>query len=176
MPITIQIVLVILVLLLPVVFFLNYLNSIEKKSKQIIISNSISSSELHQDLKVWIKNFNILKKKNKFDLDAYQTNYFFNDCDLILNDVNFVVIGKTNFFGKKRYLTPTIFEYDNNKSNQHSRQVICESIREVGQDLEIEFSDNQYPNKMTFVIKCIDNELKEKIKTGFNKVHIAGRV
>jgi len=169
MSITIQIILTILFFSFPIIFFLTYLNSIEKKSKQIVKSYMTASSELHQDLKVWTKNFDIFKRKKKFDLDPYQTNYSFNDCDLILNAESFIVIGKAKYFGKKRSLTPTIFEYRNNKANLNSRQVICENIKEVGQDLEIEFIDNQYLNKMTFVIKRIDNELKEKIKTGYNK-------
>ncbi len=126
-------------------------------------SNMTDSSELFKDLKVWIKNFDIFKKKNKFDFDPSQTNYSFNDCDLIINNENFIVIGKSKFFGKRRYATPTIFEFGDNNTNKEYRVVKCKKIREVGADLEIEFIDSSYSNSMTLVIKRIDNVLKEKL-------------
>lgn len=168
MPIIIQILLAMLFLSFPIVFFRLYLKSVENNSKRTLESQMNESSELYKDLKVWTKNFDVFKKKNKFDLDPYQTHYSFNDCDLILNDENFIVIGKAKFFGKKRYLTPTTFEYIDKNSKLSSRQVVCIDLKEIGQDLEIEFRDNRYSTNMTLVIKRIDNSLKEKIKTGYN--------
>ena len=160
MPILIQILLVILVLSFPFVFFKIYLNSIERSSKQILESQIGNSSEMFKDLKVWTKNFDVLKKKSKFDINTNQTNYTFNDCDLILNTENFVVIGKTKIFGKQRLLTPTIFEFGN---NQKVRVVKIKNIQKIGADLEIEFIDSSYLNSMTLVIKRIDNNLKDKL-------------
>lgn len=79
--------------------------------------NMTDSSELFKDLNVWINNFDILKKKNKLEFDTYQTNYSFNDCDLIVNDEYYIVIGKSKFFEKRRYATPIIFEFGYNNIN-----------------------------------------------------------
>ncbi len=163
MPILIQILLIILVLSFPFVFFKMYLNSIEKSSRQILQTHIDNSSEMFKDLKVWTKNFDALKKKNKFDLNPNQTNYAFNDCDLILNNENFVVVGKTKILGKQRHLTPTLFEFGNNQNNQKIRVVKIKDIQEIGTDLEIEFIDSSYINSMTLVIKRIDNILKDKL-------------
>ena len=160
----IQILLVILFFSFPIIFFRLYLKSVEKNSKRILESHMNKSSKLFKDLKVWTKNFDVLKKKNKFDLDPYQTNYSFNDCDLIINAENFIVIGKSKFFGKQKYLTPTVFKFGNNKQIQKNRAVKVQEIREIGTDLEIDFNDASYSNSMTLVIKRIDNILKEKLK------------
>jgi len=139
------------------------MTTIEKKTKKIIQVYSGSSSKVYRGLKVWIKNFDISRKRNKFDIDPCQTLYYYNDCDLILNERNFVVIGKTRILGKTKP-TPTIFGFENNSVEFKSQQVKIENVQEVGSDLEIEFSDDNYVDRMTLVIKRPDGELKEKIK------------
>ena len=160
----IEIVVCAAVLALPFVVSSIYMNALEKNAKKIIQANSNSSSEIYTDLHVWFKHFNALKKKNKFDSNLYQTSYSFNRCDLILNDKNFVVIGKTKILGKYKALTPTIFEKDNTAKAVYARHVSIENIQYVGSDLEIEFTDYNYPNKITMVITNATSELKEKIK------------
>ncbi|MDP4210937.1 MAG: hypothetical protein Q8928_19195 [Bacteroidota bacterium] len=164
----IQIILAILVLSFPIIFYRIYFSSLENRAKQMIKSYTTDSSEFHADIKVWFKNFDILKKKNKFDLNLYQTNYSFNDCDLILDSDYLVVIGKTKVFGKSRYLTPTVFTLKTKgfKQFHDSRIAQCESIRDNGADLELDFIDSAYSNLITLVIKRIDSDLKDKIKNG----------
>ena len=81
-----------------------------------------------------------------------------------MNDRSFVVIGKTKFLGKEKSLTPTIFEFDKKGTEFKPRHVLIENIQDVGNDIEIEFTDNKYKDKMTFVIKRVEEELKEKIE------------
>tara|TARA_R110000796_G_scaffold159169_4_gene275942 strand:- start:66817 stop:67275 length:459 start_codon:yes stop_codon:yes gene_type:complete len=138
--------------------------SLKKRTKKLIQEHSDNSSEIITDLKVWFKNFDVFKKSKKFDFDPYDTLYSFNNCDLILNDRNIVVIGKTKFLGKEKYLTPTIFEFDKNGTEFKPRHVSIENIQDVGNDIEIEFTDNKYKDKMTLVIKRTEEELKEKIE------------
>lgn len=170
MPIIIQIILAILVLSFPIIFYRVYLSSLESKAKHLINLYTTDSSEFHADIKVWFKNSDILKKKNKIDLNPYQTNYSFNDCDLILDSDYLVVIGKTKVFGKSRYLIPTVFtvKTDDFKKYYDTRIVKCESIRDNGADLELDFMDSAYSNMITLVIKRIDNELKDKIINGLH--------
>jgi hypothetical protein len=160
--------LTIAVLSFPIIFFWLYLTSLEKRTKRIVKIYSDSSSKIYKDLKVWIKNFDVFRKKSKFDLDPYQILYSYNDCDLILNERNFVVIGKTKILGKNKPLSPTIFDFEKNGVGLKQRHVKIENIQEVGSDLEIEFTDDNFLDRMTLVIKGADNELKEKIKTGYN--------
>jgi hypothetical protein len=140
------------------------MTNLEKRTNKIIKLYSDDFSEIYTDLNVWVKNFDVFKKKNKFDLDPYQTIYSFNHCDLILNDKNIVLIGKTKILGKNKPLTPTIFEFENKKTSIKSRHVEIKKIRDLGNDLEIEFLDKNYTNTMKLVIKRPDIELKEKIK------------
>jgi len=155
----------------PIVFFSLYMNALEKRAKKIIKAYYNDSSKLYRDLKVWVKNFNTLKKKNKFDLAPYETLYSYKKCDLILNDKHIVVIGKVKILGKNRLLNPTIFEFEQNEPYAKPRHVKIENIKEVGGDFEIEFTDRHYSNKMTLVIKRADSELKKGIKMGYNEVH-----
>lgn len=160
----IQIVLSVSVLSFPIVFFWIYMTRLGKKTKRIIKEYSVNSSEIFTDLKVWVKNFDVFKKKNKFDLDPYETLYSFNNCDIILNDRNIVVIGKTKILGKEKPLNPIIFEFDNSVTDFKPRHVRIENIHNVGNDLEIEFYDPKYKNRMTLVIKRVESELKGKIE------------
>ena len=164
----IQIILAILVLSFPIIIYRIYLSSLENRAKQMIKFYTTDSSEFHADIKVWFRNFDILKKKNKFDLNPYQTNYSFSDCDLILDSDYLVVIGKTRMFGKSRHLTPTIFTFHTNdfKIFQNSRIAQCLNIRDSGADLELDFNDSDYSNVITLVIRRIDSGLKDKIKNG----------
>lgn len=148
----------------PIVFFWIYMTSLEKRTKTIIQGHSDNSSEIITDLKVWFKNFDVFKKKKKFDLDPYDTLYSFNNCDLILNEKNIVVIGKTKFLGKEKSLNPTIFEFDKNGTEFKPRHVSIENIQDVGNDIEIEFTDYKYKDKITLVIKRAEGELKGKIE------------
>lgn len=167
----IQIILAILVLSFPIFFYRIYISSLENRAKQMIKSYTTDSSEFHTDIKVWFKNFDIFKKKNKFDLNPYQTNYSFNDCDLILDSDYLVVIGKIKAFGKSRYLTPTVFTIKTKVINNFpdARIAQFESIRDIGTDLELDFIDSAYSNVITLVIKRIDRNLKEKIKNGLQR-------
>jgi len=162
----IQIVLAFLMLLFPIIFYRIYLSSLERRAKQMIKLYTTDSSDFHADIKVWFKNYDILKRRNKFELNPYQTNYSFNNCDLILDYAFLVVIGKTKVLGKSRYLMPTVITGSVNclKEIHNSRISKCESIRDNGADLEIDFIDSNYTNLITLVIKRIDIELKEEIK------------
>lgn len=160
-----QIILITGVLTFPIAFFWLYLNAMDKRTKKIIQNYSETSSKLYKNLNVWVKNFDILRKKNKFNLDPNQTVYSYNYCDLILNEKNFIVIGKANIFGKYRQLTPTIFEFGNKNTKFEPQRVRIERIQNVSGDLEIDFIDDNYLDKMTLVIKRSNAELEEKIKT-----------
>jgi hypothetical protein len=159
----IQILIAILVLSFPIVFFMIYIKTLESKSQQTMKMFMTESSELYKDLTVWVKNFDITKRKNKFELNPFQTTYDFYECDLILNLHNFIVVGKTKMLGKSISLKPTIFTFE-----EQSVSAEVKAIRENGKDLEIDFLDSFYTNEMTLVIKRIDFELKEKIKTVYN--------
>lgn len=140
------------------------MTNLEKRTKKIIELYSDDSSEIYADLNVWVKNFDVFKKKNKFDLDPYQTLYSFNYCDLILNEKNILVIGKSKILGKNKPLQPTIFEFENSGTAITPKHVEIRNIVESGNDLEIEFTDSSYTNNMILVIKRADVQLKEEIK------------
>jgi len=165
MNILLQILLPVLFLSYPFIAFHFYIKALEKKSLVIISLFTNESSESYKDLKVWFKNFDILKKKKKFEFNIFQTNYSYSDCDLILNNNVLVVIGKAKICGKTRYLTPTIFTHNDMNLNEKLRIVKYKAVRESGSELEIDFSDPNYTNLITLVLKRIDNELKNKIIT-----------
>jgi hypothetical protein len=137
---------------------------LDSKIKRFIQEHSEHSSEIFTDLDVWFKNFDVFKKKSKFNFYPYETLYSFNNCDLILNDRNIVLIGKMKILGKEKLLIPTVFEFDGNRTNINPRHVRIENIHDVANDLEIEFSDPKYKDRMTLIIKRTDREFKEKIE------------
>ncbi len=89
----------------------------------------------------------------------------------MLNPENFIVIGKRNFLGKQWNMMPIIFRYRHDTPYLRPYEVLCEAVKEVGQDLEITFVDKRYLPKMTFVIKRADKKLKERIQTDYKKTN-----
>ncbi|MCG8700141.1 MAG: hypothetical protein MI922_18945 [Bacteroidales bacterium] len=138
----------------------------KRRARSIVDQYSNEGSIFYTDLKVWFKNFDVFKKKNKFDLNPYQTTYSFNDCDLIINNDNIVLIGKSKILGKYRYLNPTVFISKEKKGNElvNSRLVNAGKVQENSGDLEIDFQDSHYKNTITLVIKRVDKRLVKKIK------------
>lgn len=160
----IQIFLIGTVLLFPIVFFWIYTKSIENKANKIIKRYSDEFSEIYSDLNVWVKDYDVFKQKKSFTVDPYQKLYSLNYCDLILNDKNIVVIGKIKILGKNKALIPIIFKFEKKETSTESKFVVIKKIRELGNDLEIEFVDNNYTETMTLIIKKPDVELIQKIK------------
>lgn len=124
-------------------------------------------SERKNDLTVWIENFDIFKKRRRFDLDPYNTTYDFNTCDIIVNPTSLMIIGKMHLLGKTKYLRPIVFT--GSASTNHggipmmARFVTCRATRHRGPNVEIDFNDPAYANQMTLVIKNVDDGLIEKI-------------
>ncbi|MBX2966746.1 MAG: hypothetical protein KF845_11400 [Cyclobacteriaceae bacterium] len=81
---------------------------------------------------------------------------------MILVNKNIVVIGKAKILGKRKSLTATIFEFENEGASK-SGYVKIKKIQEVGENLEIKFSDERYPDEITLVIKEPNSSLKGKI-------------
>lgn len=166
----IPVILSLLVLSFPIVFLWFYWREKNQRAKEIIQAYSDESSEVFADLTVWVKNFDVYNKKNLFDLDLYQNLYSFNDCDLILNDKNLIVVGKMNLLGIKQPLIPIVFEFDKKEAEFRRGSVSIKNIRDVGEDIEVEFLDNKYKSTMTLVIKRAAKELKDKM----NIINLSG--
>jgi hypothetical protein len=165
----IQIIIGICFLSTPVILFWFYVRQLEKKSRNIVEYYLKDPTDYYSNLRVWVKNFDVFKRTQKFSFDPFDTLYSFNHCDLVFNGKNFVVIGKMKVLGRLKPLNPTIFEFGNNLTPPKPRHVRVEQIQEVGSDLEIVFSDPKYENSMTLVIKKASSELIKKIKkTGYN--------
>ncbi|MEZ4849256.1 MAG: hypothetical protein R3B93_11705 [Bacteroidia bacterium] len=167
MPILIKIILIVAFFSLPFLVYWLYFQAIEKRVQRIIGDNWGPSSIMFKDLRVWFKNFDFLKRKNKFETDPFHTLYSFNDCDIILNKDHFWVIGKTRLIGISRNLMPTKFSFNQSTSKQKYRQVTVEKVIEAGKDLEIEFKDDSYTNPMILVIKRADSKLIAGIQKHF---------
>ncbi len=147
-------------ILTPLIIGIFLLKKFECQSKNAITNYLNEQSEIHYDLKVWIKNFDIFQKKRMFEFSPFTSNYDFYECDLVINPDNLIIIGKTKVLGKRILLNPTIIGLRNGKKSR---------IKEIGTDLEIDFLDPLYTNKMTLVIKQIDDILKEKIKSYYTE-------
>lgn len=140
-----------------------YFALLEKKSKKIIEKHLNSKSEIFTDLKVFVRNFDVLKKTDRWDLDPFETFYNYDSCDLILNENYFVVTGKMKIFKRKILLSPTIFKFEQQQENYKNRHVQIEDIQIVGDRVEVRFSDPKYKNKMTLILKNTENRLQKKI-------------
>jgi len=160
-----------LVLTFPLIFYWLYLNSLKKKSQEVIKFYTTETSILLKDINAWVKNFNIFERKVTFTPNPNQTTYDFYDCDLIVNNENLLVIGKTKILGKTVYLTPTLFPFKEADIEGLSKGRIVKilNILENNSNLELEFLDPAYKNPMTLVLKKINADLKSKIITSYNK-------
>lgn len=155
------------ILSIPVVAFLVYFLTLNEKIKKVKKSFCREDSTSLTNLNVWVKNFDLWNKSKKFDLDLHGTTYDFNYCDLLINSDSLLVIGKTEFLGRKKYLNPTIFSRPNDRSKFTeitNRIVETNEVRRIGSDVELDFTDPNFNNEMTLVIKNISTETYEQIK------------
>jgi len=147
-----------------------YFAILQHRSRKAIRKFKSADSQLFPDLKVWFKNYNSSKRKNKITTSAFDTLYTFNDCDLLLEENSFLVVGKVKFMGFSRKLYPTVFTYDETYSGsiKNSRIALIRKIDQVGQDLEIEFEEHRYTDTMILVIKNAGQILTERMKACFS--------
>lgn len=73
------------------------------------------------------------------------------------------MIGKAKYLGKMRHLTPIVFTKEDLEVIDNVRIVKFQYIRYSGSDIEIDFFDPDYTNKITLDIKRIDYKLKDEI-------------
>lgn len=126
------------------------------------------TSKRYLDQKVWVKNFNLSKRRDKYDFDAYNTLYNYSKCDVIFKCPRFMVIGKVNVLGFEKPLTPTIFHLKDFETNNISRHARVKEVIDSGNNLEVKFIEDHYTNEMTLVLRGVEQELKEQIKTCYN--------
>lgn len=172
----IQLLIGITLLSIPLIAFLIYFQTLNNKVKRVTDSFRNNQSTELFNLNVWVKNFDIWNKTKKFDLDAYSTTYDFNYCDLIVNADSILVIGRTRLLGISKLLNPTIFSRAGEQSQFYgitNRVVETTRIRATNSNVELDFTDLNYSNEMTQVIKNISTETIEQIKraTTYVKIH-----
>ncbi|MCP4125052.1 MAG: hypothetical protein GY751_25225 [Bacteroidetes bacterium] len=149
-----------------------YFAILQHRSRKAIRKFKSADSQLFPDLKVWFKNYNSSKRKNKITTSAFDTLYTFNDCELLLEEDSFLVVGKVKFMGFSRKLYPTVFTNDNTYSGsiKSSRIALIRKVDLVGRDLEIEFEEHRYTDTMTMVIKNADQILSDRIMACFSSL------
>ncbi len=151
---------------IPILLWILLLKTYSRKSKKAISRYSEESAKVHQNLNVWVKNYNIFSKKYKLEIYPFKTLYDFNYCDLIINRHNIVLvgIGEGTFLRKKFKLLPIVMVLDKIEFLPKTQQVQILNFENIKNELEIKFRDYEYPNPMTLVIKNPKSELKKDIQ------------
>jgi hypothetical protein len=151
-------------------FFDVYFSTIEKRTERMLEKVSESIRWRKSDVHVWFKGFDMSKKKSTFSMDPLKTLYSYNLADLYVLDDKLIVVGKNKIFGRTRILSPLIICSKpsdlRNKSLKYLTRHIATEL--VGEDLEIQFEDDEYSNKIELVVKKVGKELSERLKASAN--------
>ncbi|MFT3747115.1 MAG: hypothetical protein QM768_02315 [Agriterribacter sp.] len=90
----------------PLIFFLSYFKTIEKKTQRIIEQLPTNTKGQFLNTTVWFKGFDMMKKKKFFIIGPMKALYSFNIADLYALDDKLIVVGKTKMLGRTRMLSP----------------------------------------------------------------------
>ena len=162
------IILLLTVLSFPIIFFLSYFKTIEKITQSIVAQLPTNVKGQFLNTTVWFKGYDMMKKTKTFNIDPMKTLYSFNIADLyVLND-KLIVVGKTKMLGKTRLLSPFAICWTDKKTEYTNLKYLTRqtNTKLIGSDIEFEFEDSDYSNKITLVVKKIGQPLYDTIKSG----------
>jgi len=121
------------------------------------------NTKCYTDLKVYFKNYDIFKKKNRFNISVNSPIYNFNNCDIYLSKENILLIGKSNLLGKTHQLNITIIFKDQNH-DKYPGFVRLKDLSISKTHIEIKFKDRNFDKPITAMIKNKDDNLETDIR------------
>jgi hypothetical protein len=168
---TIIFIAVLLLLLTASIFIVSYyFYTIERRTKRTLEAISGSIKWQRFDVKIWFQGYDMLKRNSAFSIDPFKMIYSYNVADLYVSGDRLVVVGKDKVFGRTRLLSPLIICTNpldlRDKSLKYTTRHVATEL--VGQDLEIQFEDFEYSNKIKLVVKNIGKEVNESLKAAAN--------
>ena len=152
-------------LTLPLVFFRLVYRAYETNAASVVAHLPGDVVERYPDVRIWFKNYDMLKKINKFQTNLTKALYSYNHADLILFPEGLVVIGKSQSYGKLRMISTFAIIWDGRQDRlgMVPNPVKYIGARLTGNDLDIEFHDPEYSNDIKLAVKDVGPGLYVKL-------------
>jgi hypothetical protein len=157
--------LVMIFLTFPFLFFLYIYNAIEKKARKVIALLPDDVEAKFTDVRIWFKGYDMLKKVNKYSIDTSKSLYSYNLADLYIFSGGIVVVGKIKAYGRIRLLSPFAICWPSGETQlsmvPYRNSYVSAEV--VGQDADIKFHDKEYTNCIVLAVKNIGRDLYNKV-------------
>ena len=108
--------------------------------------------EIHENVKIYIKGFDLFSQKKFFPPSIEKTNYDFDAADFILTKNSIVLLGKSSAFGGLSYTYPIEIVITKRLTNMPAASFISRGLDGKGR-LEMRIQDDHYSRPVTIVIK-----------------------
>ena len=130
-----------------------------KKGYAIVKEFRNDDSELLENIRIYVKNFDLLSVKKRFPPDLNKTIYDFDYADLLLIPDGLFLFGKNKDFMIKGYAAPVELFLHGSPNYPNSAQIV--SIQEFeNQRIELSIKDRNYKNEL-----ILQFDSHDKIKT-----------
>lgn len=151
----------------PFLFFWFIYYSYDKRAREVVEQLPADIDAKYEDVRIWFKGYDMLKKVNAFQINLGQALYTYNLADLYLFGDGLVVVGKVKAYGKIRLLPPFVICRAEGLSrlSMVPNAVKYVGMEVYGHDIDIGFKDAGYTNVIKLAIKEAGEDLYEKMHT-----------
>ena len=126
--------------------------TIYKAGQKAYLELDAHQIEIHENVKIYIKGFDLFSQKKFFPPSIEKTNYDFDAADFILTKNSIVLLGKSSAFGGLSYAYPIEIVITKRLTNMPAASFISRGLDGKGR-LEMRIQDDHYSRPVTIVIK-----------------------
>lgn len=126
--------------------------TIYKAGQKAYLELDAQQIEIHENVKIYIKGFDLFSQKKFFPPSIEKTNYDFDAADFILTNNSIVLLGKSSAFGGLSYAYPIEIVITKRLTNMPAASFISRGLDGKGR-LEMRIQDDHYSRPVTIVIK-----------------------
>lgn len=126
--------------------------TIYKAGQKAYLELDAQQIEIHENVKIYIKGFDLFSQKKFFPPSIEKTNYDFDAADFILTKNSIVLLGKSSAFGGLSYAYPIEIVITKRLTNMPAASFISRGLDGKGR-LEMRIQDDHYSRPVTIVIK-----------------------
>ena len=126
--------------------------TIYKAGQKAYLELDAHQIEIHENVKIYIKGFDLFSQKKFFPPSIEKTNYDFDAADFILTKNSIVLLGKSSAFGGLSYTYPIEIVITKRLTNMPAASFISRGLDGKGR-LEMRIQDDHYSRPVTIVIK-----------------------
>ncbi|HRJ14128.1 MAG TPA: hypothetical protein PLI34_03985 [Saprospiraceae bacterium] len=126
--------------------------TIYKAGQKAYLELDAHQIEIHENVKIYIKGFDLFSQKKFFPPSIEKTNYDFDAADFILTKNSIVLLGKSSAFGGLSYAYPIEIVITKRLTNMPAASFISRGL-DSKRRLEMQIQDDHYSRPVTIVIK-----------------------